>query len=383
MSDTTFGVLLVSFSRHSHQRNFVPLYQRHPRLRIVAVADEPDIDADLRALNREWACRLDVPYVEGVDRALELPGVDIASIGHEIERRATLSLRAAAAGKHLWIDKFLGATLEECEAVVAGVEQAKVKAIVPNFTYGEWVRQSLEVIASGALGELLGVHVDAMFAKGWPRPILPTDRTARFLPPGRWKYPELKRELLTVGSYAAALIQSCLGPIACVCGHADAHFFPEHAARGVEDFGTLTLTDAQGRLATLGCGRIGAATHPMGGPARAYLVGTRGMAIVDGKRPALESFLRAELVAANYRPSAEDPMQWASSSPAFGASLAPDPVGLWSGLEDLIAAIDRDRPPAYSVRQARDLMEILLAGYQAVVKGATVHLPLSKEGREE
>ncbi|SVD96736.1 uncharacterized protein METZ01_LOCUS449590, partial [marine metagenome] len=42
MTQRTYGILLLSFSKHSHQRSFAPLYQAHPRTRIIAVADEPD-----------------------------------------------------------------------------------------------------------------------------------------------------------------------------------------------------------------------------------------------------------------------------------------------------------------------------------------------------
>ena len=376
---STFGVLLVSFSKHSHQRSFVPLYQRHPRIRIVAVADATDIDPELEYLNRQWARQREVPYISGIGRALALAEVDIVSMGHEIERRAELILRAAAAGKHLWIDKFMGANLAECDAVVSGVESAGVRAIVPSFTYGELARQSRALIASGSLGEILGVHVDMMFSKGWPRPIDDGTRNATLLPSGRWKFPDLKRELLTIGSYAIGLVQVCLNPIRHVWGRAGSFFFPEHANRGAEDFGTLTLTDERGCLATLCGGRIGVATHPFGGPARAHLVGTEGTAVVDAKRPALDTFLRSAIVAADYLPSREDPMQWASGPPPLGIPLASDPVGLWTGLEDLIAAIDEERSPAYSVRQARDLMEILQAGYESILQREAVQLPLERE----
>jgi predicted dehydrogenase len=374
-----FGVLLVSFSKHSHQRSFVPLYQRHPRTRIVAVADETDIDPELESLNRQWARQLAVPYISGIDRALALAEVDIVSMGHEIERRAELILRAAAAGKHLWIDKFMGANLAECDAVVSGIESAGVRAVIPSFTYGELARQSRTLIDSGSLGEIMGVHVDVMFSKGWPRPIGDDIRNPNFLPSGRWKFPDLKRELLTIGSYAIGLVQVCLKPIRHVWGRAGSFFFPEHAHCGAEDFGTLTLTDQRGCLATLCGGRIGVATHPYGGPSRAHLIGTEGTAVVDAKRPALDLFLRPTIVAADYQPAPEDPMQWASGPPPLGTSLAPDPVGLWTGLEDLIAAIDENRSPAYSVRQARDLMEILQAGYESALRGEGVTLPLEKE----
>ena len=107
-----------------------------------AVTDEADVDPDLKQRNQKWAQALSVPYVEGFERALELDGVDIVSIGHEIERRADLATRAATAGKHLWIDKYIGATVEECDDVVERVEAAGVKSIVPSYVYGELVGRS-------------------------------------------------------------------------------------------------------------------------------------------------------------------------------------------------------------------------------------------------
>ena len=379
MPAKTYGILLLSFSKHSHQRSFVPLYQRHPRVRIVAVADERDIEPELKTLNQRWARTLEVPYIEGVDQALEMDEVDIVSIGHEIERRASLAQRAAAAGKHLWIDKFIGATVEECDAVVTAVEDAGVKSIIPSYTYGELVRQSRAILQSGRLGELLGVHADIMFGKGWPQPIPAAARKKAFLPPGQWKFPDIKRELLTVGAYAVGLIQQCLGRICHVCGQADAHFFPAHAAHGAEDFGTLTMTDQAGRIATLCGGRIGVAAHPHGGPARAYLVGTRGTIEIDSKRPLLDRYLRQDMVATDFQPSPEDPMQWHSGPPGLGTPLVADVTGLGAGLEDLVRALDLDTMPAFTVREARDHMEILIAGYLAVGRGKTVELPLERE----
>ena len=119
---TTYGILLVSFSKHSHQQHFVPLYQAHPRLRIVGVVDHPDIDGELRQSNRRWAEKLAVPYSEDVGQAINDPAIDIVSIGCEIEKRSELIVRTATAGKHLWVDKFPGATLSECELAVAAVE---------------------------------------------------------------------------------------------------------------------------------------------------------------------------------------------------------------------------------------------------------------------
>lgn len=372
MTSPTYGVLLLSFSRHSHQRNFIDGFGDHPRTRVVAVADSDDlIDADLRALNRQQAEKLGVPYVPDVATALQRDDVDIVSIGHDIERRSELAVQAAAAGKHLWIDKFLGASLDECDAVVEAVDAHNVRAIIPSYHYGGLVQQALAVIDSERLGDLLGVHVDVFFAKGWPRPeaMSPAGLTA---PQGHWKYDEIKRELLTVGAYAVGLLQACLEAPRSVMAHGGARFFPEHAQTQTEDFATLTLTDMAGRIGTLAAGRIGVASHPAGGPALARLVGTRATVTVDAKRPSLHRFLRDEIVDADHRPAPEDPMQWASGPAALQPPLSSDAAGLCAALDDFVDGLDAGRAPRYSARQARDNMAILLAGYRSMVAGGEV-----------
>ncbi|MBM3265886.1 MAG: Gfo/Idh/MocA family oxidoreductase, partial [candidate division Zixibacteria bacterium] len=377
MSLPVYGILLASFSRHSHQRNFISAFRANPRVRIVAVADEPDIDAALRAVNKKWANELNVPYVEGIDEALNLSGVDIVSIAHEIERRADIAVRAAMAGKHLWIDKFMGRSLAECDRVVKTVAQAGVASIVPSYVYSEFVLDTRRILRSGAIGELLGLHIDVMFGKGMPHPIPNAPVSFPMTPPGRWKYAELKREVLTVGAYAVGLIQCCLGRIHEVYGQGGAYFFPEHAINRVDDFGTLTLTDTTGRTATVAAGRIGVASHPAGGPQDGFLFGTKGTLYIDGKRPRIDAFLRPRILNAGYLPPPDDPMQWASGAPTTGIPLTADPN--IRALDDLVDALDRGAQPSYTVQETRDHMEILLAGYHSMVKGCPVSLPLHEE----
>lgn len=367
----TYGVLLLSFSSHSHQRNFVPGFLDHPGTRIVAVADDDDaIDDDLRSLNRQWAQQLGVPYVPCVEEALTREDVDIVSIAHDIERRAHLACQAAAAGKHLWIDKFTGATVAECDAVVDAVRRAAVTSIVPSYHYGALVQRSLAVLNQGQIGDLLGVHVDLMFSKGWPRPVPPAE-TPRD-PAGRWKYPDVKRELLTTGSYSVGLLQACLAEPRQISARGGAFFFPEHAATHTEDFASLTLTDAEGRLGSLSAGRIGVATHPSGGPSTARLVGTAGTVTIDAKRPATNLFVRQQIIDADHRPAADDPMQWASGPPSLAPPVSDDPAGLRAALDDLVDALNEERSPAYTVKEARANMAILLAGYRSLATDGEV-----------
>ena len=374
MADRSYGVLLVSFSKHSHQPSFVPAFVEHPRIRIVGVADDADIDPYLRPLNRSWAEQLGVPFFEGIEAAVQRDDVDIVSVGHEIERRAEIATLAAGSGKHLWIDKFIGANMTECRAVVDAVDRAGVTTILPSYIYNDLVNQSKKMIDSGFLGELTAMHVDILFGKGIPRPVSDARRRPGFLPPGRWKFPDIKREILTVGAYAVALVQQCLEPIVEVYGQGGAYFFPEHAAHGADDFGTLSLVDRSGRVATISAGRNGIASHGAGGPNQAFLFGTKGTGRIDGKRPGIDTHLRSRIVDGDFSVDEDDPMQWHSGPPTLLTSTGPEFTRV--ALDDLVHALDTGATPRFTVRDARDHMEVLLAGYESIVQDRPVRLPV-------
>ena len=374
MADRTYGVLLVSFSRHSHQSSFVPAFVDHPRIRIAGVADDPDIDPYLKPLNRSRAEQLGVPFHEGIAAAVRRDDVDIVSIGHEIERRAEIARLAAGAGKHLWIDKYIGANMRECRAVVDAVDRSGVTTIVPSYVYNDLINQSKRMIDTGFLGELTAMHIDILFGKGIPRPISDDRRKPRFLPPGRWKFPDIKRELLTVGAYAVALVQQCFDPIVEVYGQGGAYFFPEHAAHGADDFGTLSLVDRSGRVATLSAGRSGIASHGAGGPNQAFLFGTKGTGRIDGNRPGIETYLRNRIADGDFGVDEDDPMQWHSGPPTMLTSTGRQFTH--AALDDLVHALDTGARPRFTVRHARDHMEVLLAGYESIVRDRPVRLPV-------
>ncbi len=378
MADRSYGVLLVSFSKHSHQSSFVPAFLEHPRIRIVGIADDADIDPYLKPLNRSWAEQLGVPVYEGIEAAVQRDDVDVVSVGHEIERRAEIARTAAGAGKHLWIDKFIGANMPECRAVVDAVESSGVTSIIPSYIYNDLVNQSKRMIDSGFLGELTAMHVDILFGKGIPRPISNAQRKPGFLPPGRWKFPDIKREILTVGAYAVALVQQCFDPIVEVYGQGGAYFFPEHAAHGADDFGTLSLVDRSGRVATVSAGRNGIASHGAGGPNQAFLFGTKGTGRIDGKRPGIDTHLRNRIVDGDYSVDDEDPMQWHSGPPTLLTSTGIEFTR--AALEDLVHALDTGARPRFTVRDALDHMEVLLAVYESIVQEQPVRL--SVEGGE-
>jgi predicted dehydrogenase len=67
-------------------------------------------------------------------RILEDPDVDAVIISTHHDSHTPLALQAAAAGKHILIEKPMALTVEECRRIVSAIESAKVTATV-NFKF--------------------------------------------------------------------------------------------------------------------------------------------------------------------------------------------------------------------------------------------------------
>src|SRR5918999_5742025 len=102
-SGDKLGVLLLSAARH--QGAFAAVLGRDPRLRLVAVADEPDLIPWVREANEQLAAKLGLPYLEDVDAALARSDVDLVTVCSEYDRHGPLAIKALRAGKHVLLDK--------------------------------------------------------------------------------------------------------------------------------------------------------------------------------------------------------------------------------------------------------------------------------------
>ena len=70
-----------------------------------------------------------------------------------------------------------------------------------------------------------------------------------------------------------------------VFARTSAHFFKRHAARRVEDIGTVTLELESGAIGSLCIGRIGRPSHPNLGEIRIHITGTDGALVIAEPRP--------------------------------------------------------------------------------------------------
>ncbi|MEK6310872.1 MAG: Gfo/Idh/MocA family oxidoreductase [Curtobacterium sp.] len=139
---------------HVHAGDYAQQAVDHPDTELVAVWDDDD------ARGREGAERFGVPYTGDLDALLARDDVDAVTITTSTDVHHDVIARAARAGKHVFTEKLLAPTVEECEAIVRACDEAGVALVVslPRLYHG-YTRAISDEIASGRLGELTYARV--------------------------------------------------------------------------------------------------------------------------------------------------------------------------------------------------------------------------------
>ena len=266
----------------------------HPRFRLVAVADAATAPAWSLERARKLAADLGVPFMDDIDAALTRFGPQAACVSPATSRHAELTEIAAAAGLHVIQDKPMAHALPDCTRILRAVRRAGTRFLLWNRNGAPAVRQARELLERGALGTLKAIHVDFYFAKdagprigeGRPDP-----------PPDSW---EPLGELSVEGIYPLAYIAYLTGsPVTTAFARATSHFFQRHRDHDIEDLASLSLTLADGVLASVCLGRIGRASHPDLGQIALHLIGSDGSAVIAEPRPEVAVYHRGAAPSAN------------------------------------------------------------------------------------
>ncbi len=122
---------------------------RHPGVRIVAAA-EPQA-GPRAAFARDFKAAVH----DDIRRLCDDPAVDAVYIATPHQFHAEHASLAAAAGKHIILEKPMALTLPDCDAIIAAVEKAGVHLVVGHtHAFDPAIRAMRAVIASGELGRL-------------------------------------------------------------------------------------------------------------------------------------------------------------------------------------------------------------------------------------
>lgn len=381
-----YGVALLSNAMH--QDNYARTFDAHPRLRIVAVIDEPGQERYVAERNRSIAERYDVPLLDSL-AALARPEIDAVSIGAQIERRGRLALAAARAGKHLWLDKPPAALFGEVDALASAVDQTGVTTLVVSHLAAAWVEELRVRLRGGAIGDVLGLHIDYHFAKGAANGLADRRVPAGGGPRDVWTFRDAgaatdptesshnviaKRELAEVGWYALALVHRLAGqPVRRVFATAGAYLFPEHRDLGIEDFATVNLLLDGGPVVTISTGRTGRQSHPSGRRAAVRAVGTRGTLVADGASANADPTGSTPIVGRQGAAAGAAPMA-AAARPGDAASAIADPTGMFALASHFVECLDGTASSMLTARDGASLMRVLDAAYASIASGEPVTL---------
>ena len=270
----SLGVLLLSFESYdgTHQRlMYAPVFARHPRCRIVAVADAADAPAEVHDLNRREANALGVPYLMDAASALARDDVQIVSLCSGLRRRAALTDLVARSGKALLIDKPMAVGIADAAAMVATVRRRGILAMPAyHYRFDAAIRGAREEIARGRIGLPYAIHAEFLIATG---------RTVSSL-----------GELRNFGVYPVDAIRALTGcDVRTVFATVARGLIGGVGREGPEDFAFLAMSLDHGIIATTSVGRTGVHTHPKGYPGdrTIRIAGSHGTLLVDAHRPAL------------------------------------------------------------------------------------------------
>jgi predicted dehydrogenase len=153
MTGSSLGVAVIGYGwmGRLHAQAYLRLRHHYPQLpaaRLIAVAD-PEADRRDEAVSRfgfersvaDWRELLDDPAVEAVS---------VTAPNHWHRQIATA---AAAAGRHVWVEKPVGLTAADTDAVARAIREAGVQSCVGfNYRNVPAIRQARELIACGSLG---------------------------------------------------------------------------------------------------------------------------------------------------------------------------------------------------------------------------------------
>ena len=139
---------------HVHARGYAKSLADTPGVKLTAVWDEEPERGE------KWAQELEVPFVADLAAVLAREDVDAVAVDAPTNRHAEVMVAAAQAGKHIFTEKVMALTLEECDRISEAVRKAGVKfGISFPFRTKPETLYARKAVEDGLLGQLTFMRV--------------------------------------------------------------------------------------------------------------------------------------------------------------------------------------------------------------------------------
>ena len=341
-----FGIIGAGVISSIHARAIGSL----PRARIAAVTDVEPERATLFAAAHGCAAEPDL------DALLARDDVDVVSVCVPSGLHAEVGIRAAAAGKHLVVEKPIDVSLEAADRLIAAAHEAGVAmTVISQHRFDQGLVELRRLLDKDALGRLVLGEAGTK----WYRSQAYYDSAAWR---GTWALDG--GSLMNQGIHYADLLLWTMGPVAEVT----ALFSTETHQIEVEDTALAVLRFTSGAVGT-----IVASTAVFPGFAqRLEISGTAGTIVIeDGE------IIRCDLTADGAQTSMRGRRNTRGSAPSATAAKPADLeiASHAAQIGDLLDAIDEGRAPSVTGADGRAILELVRAVYESARDGRTVRLP--------
>jgi predicted dehydrogenase len=344
-----FGIIGCGVIAPFHARAIADL----PNARLVAVADAVPERA------RDVATDFEVEALTP-DELLARMDVDVVCVCVPSGEHAEVGIRAAAAGKHVVVEKPIDVTLEAADRLIAAcAERGVVLSVISQHRWDPGVRELKGLAESGRLGRLL--LGDA---------IVKWYRTQQYYDSGSWRGTRTLDgggALMNQGVHYVDLLQWVMGPVERVFARTRTS---AHERIEVEDIAVAVLDFTGGAVGVL---EASTAVYP-GMSERLEVSGTGGTAIIEAGALTVR-----ELKDEKGETSAYGGKVAAADGAGAGAAANPADISYFGHreqLRDVLEAIESGRKPAIDGAEGRKPLEIILAVYESARTGHDVTLPL-------
>ena len=332
----------------------------------AAIADLPDAQVTVvynrsETHGRALAARCQADWVDDLAQAIDRPDVDAISVCTPSSLHMEPALIAAAAGKHILVEKPLEINLARIDRMAAAATAAGVMlGCVFQQRYAKGILAAKAAVDAGRLGQL--VLADA--AVKWHRTQAYYDDSWH----GQWAL-DGGGALMNQAIHTIDLLQWLAGPVVNVFGRTATM---AHGEMETEDTASAVLAYANGAMGVI----QGATSAWPGDAARLELHGTQGTIMLE----------EGQIVTwklADAAPDEEARMLNLEQSTGSGAG---DPKAIGTELHrrqigDMVEAIRHQRPPAVDAAEARKSVEIIRAIYHSASTGQAIDLPLADDSR--
>lgn len=139
---------------HVHASGYAEEFKKTGKAEITAVWDEKP------ERGKEWAESLGADFEENLDILLARDDVDAVCCCTPTTMHKDVLIRAAKAGKHIFTEKTLACTVEECREITDEIEKNGVTFVI-SFPHKAWpvVKFAKEHIEKGDFGRLTNVRI--------------------------------------------------------------------------------------------------------------------------------------------------------------------------------------------------------------------------------